>query len=306
MVVLLALVAALANAVASICQRLGVEDAPVTPGVSVSLVRHMIRRPIWLGGFAVMGLGFAAQAVALHLGSLDVVQPLLVSELVMLVVILWLWYSTPLRPRDLAASVATAVGLGGFLAVAAPHGGGAAPSDPRWAVVAGAVLLSATVMAVAGSRGASWWRALARGAAASLGFALVAALTKSLTDRVLHGWAPLFTSWQLYALCVVGLASFLVMQSAFQVGPFTASQSSLILLNPLASLLIGWTLFNERLHSGAGRTVVEVLFVALMVLGAVGLSSSPLVASVHDDSPDRHRLRGRGRLARSPHSTLYD
>ena len=88
MVVLLALAAALANAVASICQRLGVEDAPQKNGPSLGLVRHMVQRRIWLVGFAIMALGYAAQATALHLGTLDVVQPLLVSELIILVMIL--------------------------------------------------------------------------------------------------------------------------------------------------------------------------------------------------------------------------
>ena len=74
MVVCFALLAAVANAVASICQRLGVEDAPEQNGPSLGLVRHMVQRKIWLIGFAIMALGYASQAVALHLGSLDVGQ----------------------------------------------------------------------------------------------------------------------------------------------------------------------------------------------------------------------------------------
>jgi len=92
MVVLLALLASLANAVSSICQRLGVEDATQKNGPSMSLVRHMVQRKIWLFGFAIMAGGYGLQATALHLGSLNLVQPLMVSEMVILVVILWLWY----------------------------------------------------------------------------------------------------------------------------------------------------------------------------------------------------------------------
>ena len=83
-----------ANAVASICQRLGVEDAPDGGGPSLGLVRHMIQRPVWLLGFVIMAAGYGAQSVALHLGSLNEVQPLMVSELVMVVLLLWLWYDT--------------------------------------------------------------------------------------------------------------------------------------------------------------------------------------------------------------------
>jgi hypothetical protein len=62
MVVCFALLAAFANAVASICQRLGVEDAPQKNGPSLGLVRHMVQRRIWLVGFAIMALGYASQA----------------------------------------------------------------------------------------------------------------------------------------------------------------------------------------------------------------------------------------------------
>ncbi len=121
MVVLLALLAAFANAVASICQRLGVEDAPASNGPSMGLIRHMLQRRIWIVGFVIMAAGYASQATALHLGSLNVVQPLMVAELVILVAVLWLWFLTPLRPRDIAAGVATALGLGLFLYFSSPN-----------------------------------------------------------------------------------------------------------------------------------------------------------------------------------------
>ena len=132
MVVSLALLAALANAVASICQRLGVEDAPHGDGPCLGLVRHMVQRPVWLLGFAIMAAGYACQAVALHLGAIDVVQPMLVTELVILVVVLWLWYATPISARDLASAVATAGGLGAFLALASPKVGSRVPGAGSW------------------------------------------------------------------------------------------------------------------------------------------------------------------------------
>ena len=298
MVVCLALLAAFANAVASVCQRLGVEDAPTTNGPSVGLVRHMVQRPVWLMGFVIMALGYVCQAVALHLGALNVVQPLMVSELVILVFVLWLWYSTPLRARDLAAALLTALGLGAFLFVAAPGNGTMVPGGARWLGVATAVVVVVAVCVVLGSRGPAWWRALILGAGASVGFAFLSAVTKSLTDLVSEGWSAVFTSWQVYVLAVVGLGSFLIMQSAFQVGPFTASQSTLILVNPFASIAMGAVLFGEHLRGGAVPTTLEVLSMAVMVVGALGLSTSPLVAGVHEGAPGSHLLKGRGRYAR--------
>jgi hypothetical protein len=298
MVVLLALLASLANAVASICQRLGVEDAPQKNGPSLGLIRHMVQRRIWLVGFVIMAFGYVSQAAALHLGTLNEVQPLMVSEMVILVMILWLWYFTPLRARDLVATGATALGLGVFLYVASPSAGTRVPSDANWLSAGLATLIVFAVLVAFGSRGPGWRRALLLGAAASTGFALLAAITKSMTNVLVAGIGGIFTSWQLYAICVVGLGSFFVMQSAFQVGPFAVSQSALILVNPFVSIIVGFTLFGESLRGGVGHTALEVVSLLVMVAGALVVSASPLVAQVHDESVGEHLLKGRGRYAR--------
>lgn len=298
MVICLALLAALANAIASICQRLGVEDAPASKGPSMGLVRHMLGRPVWILGFVIMAAGYVAQASALHAGTLNVVQPIMVSELVILVLVLWLWFLTPLRLRDLAAAVATAAGLAAFLYVASPNAGRITPSDARWLVTSLTVLALVGVFALVGSRGPAWRRALLLGAGASTGFALVAAITKSLTNVLLAGWGALFGSWQLYALCVIGLGSFLLMQSAFQVGPFAASQSTLILVNPFVSIAVGRVLYGETLRGGTFNVALEGLSLAVMIAGALGLATSSLVANVHEESGGSHLLAGRGHYAR--------
>ncbi len=172
------------------------------------------------------------------------------------------------------------------------------PSDRLSILTAIVVALVVTFLVLLGSRGSPLRRALSLGAAASIGFALLAAITKSMTDVLVKGWAPLFGSWQLYALAIIGLGSFIIMQSAFQVGPFAASQASLILVNPFVSMLIGGVLFGETLRGGPTYVSLEVLSLVVMVFGALGLSSSSLVANVHEESVDQHLLRGRGQFAR--------
>ncbi len=298
MVVFLALVASCANAVSSIMQRLGVENAPESNGPSMGLVRHMIQRPIWLAGLVIMFIAYVCQAVALHLGTLDVVQPLMVSELVFTVILLWLWYSTPMRVRDLLYAFATALGLGLFLGYSSGSPGTATPSEWRWFVVGVVTAGVVALCVVLGASGPAWRRALLRGAGASVGFALLAAITKTFTTVLLGGWGAAFSSWPLYAIAFIGACSFVIMQSAFQVGPLAASQSALILVNPLASIIIGHTLFHETLRGGPFYVTLEIVALAIMVAGGVGLSSSALIANVHDAAPDHYYLAGRSRYSR--------
>ena len=225
MVYLLACVAALVNALSSIMQRLGVEDAPTDSAMSARLVTHMFTRVIWLGGFVLMGAGFLAQAAALHAGSLTIVQPILVSELVITVLVMWLYFGLDLTAHDAVATVMTTAGLSFFLFLAAPSAGSQTPSHLAWALTSGVTAVVALAFVLAGRRGPSWWRALALGAAASVGFALTAALTKTMTDALAHGIGPLVRSPATYGVVLVGLGSFFIMQSAFQAGPFAASQS---------------------------------------------------------------------------------
>jgi hypothetical protein len=203
-----------------------------------------------------------------------------------------------MRARDLLSAFATASGLGLFLAFSAGSPGTASPGDGRWLLVG---IITAGIMAllvVLGSSGSAWRRALLLGAGASVGFALLAALTKTFSNVLLTGWGAAFSSWPLYALALIGVVSFVVMQSAFQVGPLAASQSSLILVNPLVSIVIGHALFHETLRGGPLFVTLELLSLAIMVAGAVGLCSSALVASVHDAAPDDFHLKGRGRYER--------
>ena len=298
MVVALALAAALANAIASFLQRLGVEDAPRESSMSAGLVAHMLRRPVWLLGFACMGFGFLFQALALHDGALSVVQPLITTEMLFVVLILWAWYAFHVRGRDWLYAALTVGGLAVFLVRLAPTDQGHTPTGTTWVASITLTAIAMGVLVLAARRGPHWWRALILGAAASVGFAMTAALTKAFSDAFGHGLLHVLSTWETYAMCVIGLVSFLLMQNAFHAGPFAASQSTLILINPFVSVGLGAWLYGEAFPTGAGVVLTGVLAACVFVAGAVGLCTSPLIAGVHGTDDKVQLLHGRGYLAR--------
>ncbi len=79
--VVLALLAALLFALGSVLQQKAGLDAPdASSGSSSGLILRMARKPVWLAGIAADALGFVGQAVALTIGRLAVVQPLLATS----------------------------------------------------------------------------------------------------------------------------------------------------------------------------------------------------------------------------------
>jgi drug/metabolite transporter (DMT)-like permease len=297
LVVFAALGAALVNGLTSLLQRLGVEDAPRGTQTTSGLVAHAIRRPVWLLGFTGMLGGFALQAIALRSGSLAVVQPLITTELFFIIVILRTWYAVPVQLRDWLLCLLAVAGLATFLVVLAPSNGGHVAKNSSWVVAGIAIVATAVVLVLASRTGPPWWRALTLGAAASVGFALTAALTKAFSEAFAVSVGHAFGIWQTYALCVVGLCSFLLMQHAFHAGPFAASQSSLILINPFVSVGLGAWLYRESFPHGAGSIALGLLGVVAFAIGAAGLCASPLIAGVHS-SDEVQLLHGRGYVAR--------
>ncbi len=130
MVYVLAVAAALSNALTSVFQRMGVEDAPEETTMRLSLMAHAIKRGIWLLGFAFMICSFLLQSFALHLGRLSVVQPILTMELLFLVAILGTYFRFQITYREWIGAGAIAFGLAGFLYFAAPGGGQAGADQP--------------------------------------------------------------------------------------------------------------------------------------------------------------------------------
>ena len=284
MVYVLAVSAAFANALTSILQRIGVEDAPAESTLRLSLLTHALKRGVWLLGFAFMVGSFLCQAVALHLGDLSQVQPILTTELLILVLLLATWFRYPIGWRVAVGCLAAAGGLAGFLVFADPQGGNHQPSSIQW-IVAGSICGAAVVVTVAlALRGPRWWRAAMFGAAGAIGFAFTASLIKSVGDYVAGDWTQIFVHWQTYGLAVCGVASVFLAQNAFHSGPIAASQTALVLVDPLVSLSLGIVLFGDNLRTSGAYGPLEAISLLVMFVGAISLAQSRLVSGVKGES----------------------
>lgn len=278
MVYFLAVAAALSNALTSVLQRMGVEDAKEEDTLKLSLMTHALRRGVWLAGFGLMIGSFLLQAFALHLGDLTEVQPILVTELLFLVFILSLWFDYRMGPREWSGVVLATAGLAGFLYFSSPTTGGKLPGNLDWLIVGCSCVFVMAVTTVLALRGPRWFRAAMFGTAAAIGYAFTAALIKEMTHFVAVDWPTMFLHWQTYGVAVFGVLSVFLTQNAFHAGPIGASQAALVLVDPLVSISIGIALFGDNLKTAGARGPLEAISLLLLIVGGFVLSHSSAVA----------------------------
>ncbi|WP_042380509.1 DMT family transporter [Streptacidiphilus melanogenes] len=280
--VLCAMVCAAANAAVSALQRLAALETPATGAGPRRRWFRLLRSKAWWAGSAALVLAAVAQAAALGLGSLSLVQPLLASELLFALLVGTLVFRHAPGRRTWAAFTALAAGLALFLAATRPRPGDASATTARWTTTG--VVVAAVVVALVGAafrvRGAP--RAALLGCATATGFAMTAALIKETLARAgTAGFAEVWLNWPVYVFAATGGASFLLLQATLRAGTLRVSQPALTLVDALVSLVLGGVLFGDRLALGV-NLVPALAGCALIVVGVVGLSRSRTLAESWD------------------------
>jgi drug/metabolite transporter (DMT)-like permease len=278
---LIAVVAALAGSlvfgVSSVAEQRGPQRVERRPPLRPGLLLDLIRQPLWLTGVGATLVGFVLQVVALTFGPLALVEPILISDLIIASLI-----ASALRrrwdPVILLGVTAAAGGVAGFLAIARPSGG-------RTTVGLLAVLpLGIGLAAVlAGCIALAQRNENARPLALALGcgvtYGVAAFVVKLLTTDFSGGLAQVFSHWPVYALAIVGPLGFLLNQNAFQQGILLAPVLAIITVSdPLVSIALAYFWLHEQLNSTAGVVAGEVLALLVMTGGIITLAHrAPIV-----------------------------
>ena len=290
--VLFAVLTALSNGAASVLQRRAASTAPDSDAMRLSLIGHLLRQKVWLAGIGLVIVAAVCQAVALATGPIAVVQPIFVIELPATLLMASFVMRVRLPRPVWFGVVAVTSGLALGMASAAPEGGSATVHGAAWvpALILTGLFEAGLIAGAMATRGNP--RAALLGLAAACAYALTAALMKDAMARLDDGGGvtALFTSWQLYAMAVVGVGALFLLQNALQAGTLVAVQPCLTLGDALISILYGVTLFGEHLRTG-WWLLPELLALALIAAGCVQLARSPL-ASGNATAPARTRRVG--------------
>jgi hypothetical protein len=271
--VVAALAAALVMGISVVADQLSTKRVRHRRALSPRILADLARQPLWLAAIGANVAGFALQVVALDNGSLALVQPILVGDLVFASLIAWYLERAsvppPVERRMFAGVIATTVGVAGFLATGQPLGGRTQVSVGVLPPLAAGlfVLVGGCLVVAARSRNL---RPLALALACGVSYGVAAALTKLVTSEFGGGPARVLTSWPIYAFAVVGPAGFILGQNALQEGRFLAPVQSIIsAADPIVSIAVGIAWLGVRLRATPGAIAGEVVSLMLMTAGII-------------------------------------
>jgi drug/metabolite transporter (DMT)-like permease len=253
-----------------------VTDEPVS---HLELFLRLLRDGQWWLGSLVAAVGFGLQAAALGLGSVLLVQAILVTSLLFALPINarisrrrvtrweWLWAAL------LAASVVVIVTVGN------PTEGHSHASWKTWTAVV-VVLGPALVLCVLGAgivKGPA--SAVLLGIVSGALWGIFAVLTKGVVDHLDDGmWAVVRTP-ELYAWAMVAIAGTAFQQSSFRAGSLTASLPTMTVAEPVVGSVLGVVVLGEALRPGDAGWFTLVVAVTAMVVATAALARGEAAAA---------------------------
>lgn len=221
----------------------------------------LVRRPWWVLGQVIAVVAFTLHAVALHLGALILVQPIVVSGIVLAVPVRAALGRRRPRRGELTTVAVTAAGLAMFLVAARP-GASQSPSS--------AMAMGTTVVGAGMAAAVAIWAARRRGVPRASGYGLAAGVLFGVTGGLVklaaaHG--SLLAAWPAWVVVVTGLSGVVLNQRAYRAGSLSASMPLLNIVDVLVAIGFGILVFGEVPAHTPAALVVEASALLLMLIG---------------------------------------
>jgi len=243
----------------------------------------LIRQPWWVLGQAIAMVAFTLHAVALHLGALILVQPIVVSGIVLAVPVRAALGRRPPHRGELATVAVTAAGLALFLVAARPG----ASHSAGWPMA-----LGSTVVAAALAGAAAAWAGRRRGVPRASGYGFACGVLFGVTGGLVklagahaatgHGFGghlwSLMSAWPTWALVLTGLSGVVLNQRAYRAAPLSASMPLLNIVDVLVAIAFGLLVFGEVPAHSPLAVLGEAIAMVLMLVGLRRLAREEDVA----------------------------
>lgn len=270
--IVLSLVAAALFAAASVLQQRGTSTISDDSALGAGMLGSLVRRPVWVAGILADIAGFGVQAWALAVGSLLLVQPILVTTLIFALPLAARVDRRRLTAKEWAWSLVLIAALVVFVRLGEPTAGLDRPPFPSWlpALIISIPLVAACVWSAA-SLPHGTKRSLVLAVAAGTLLGLSAPLTKSGIDGFSDGILAGLGTWELWAMAITASLGTFWQQSSYQAGDVQTSLPTVTVLKPIIAMALGLTAYRETLQVGRATDVLLLASLAAMVAATIAL-----------------------------------
>ena len=237
MVYLVAACAAAALGLGWVLQQRIAAQVDISEMLSIRMLVHLMRSGVWWAGIAAMAIGQSLAGLALQLGPVTAVGPVLSANLLFAFVIRAASTRQSARRPELAGAVLLCVAVGVFLAVANPRASHRT-STPWPAITASAVAVAAivAVLVLIGKRSGLVAESILLASAAGILYGLQDATTRGGLVSLDHDGvtALIHTAWP-YLLLASAVVGVLLAQSAFRAARLDYSLPPITIAEPLVA-----------------------------------------------------------------------
>lgn len=280
--IVLVLIAAAIEALSNVLQHKATNTVDKGTGSEASALLRTLKKPMFLGGFLLMILGFAFHIASLGFGAnVAVIQVIFVTQLVFIIPFARIISKTHVSGSDWLGALVVTVGIGLFVAFASPEKGYDDATNGQWLLAIGIVSAICAVSIVVGYMFQGGTRAALLGVSGGVINGLVAVLITGTIDSASQG--NIFANWLVYVTLIAALLGVLFPLMAFRSGPITASFPAVMALNPVTAALLGVYLFHQDLQSGVVPITMMVISGAIILVGIVWLSRSKAISDAFED-----------------------
>lgn len=257
---LVALVSASCFAVSSVAQHHAASETPTEQALNPRLFLSLMKSPIWWAGSFGDLFGFILQAVALGLGAVALVQPLLVTGLLLAIPISAAVDHRPVKRAEIYGALLCCAGLLTFVLAAQPEAGHEKVTGHDGFLLLATVGPVVAVLFVGTLRTAGVVRSVALALCAGTLFGVCSPLLSAIVRDLHHPFG-----WPLAAVAVCGVTGFLLTQNAYQAGSLPAPLATITITEPIIAVTLGVTLLHEHLSASP----VAIGFVAAAVVAVI-------------------------------------
>lgn len=276
LVFVLCVLAAILNAASSLAER----EASRKPNVGKLFSRHftyaIIRDRKFLLGLVLQVFASLFEVIALKIGSLVVIGPLLTLDIVFLWIFISYRYRLEIRPKNWLAVILVMVGISLVFISARPTGGSLNYSGYSWSwAIGGVLLLVGIAYFISKTKMEPKLKSICLGIATAANYALDAGLVKLVFNQLkTQDLTHMFVTWPLYTLLFFVVLSIVMTQNTYAAGPIAISQPVIEVVQAIISVLIGVFLFHDALKHSLLSTIGLILGLVSASTGIVLMATT--------------------------------